>query len=436
MNREKEFIMNNIKKYSVVASAVLATLVSGGVNAQGANTSITNSGISPASNTYRSFNDSPLTRDRDIQNAFDLLQDFYPSIEIAYESHDNVRRRPGAQEKDDVIRIKPSLEYRTNLGRHNLYLSAAADSKKHDEFESEDVSSSNLRGALRIDVSKKIDLDLQASLLSTYEERGVSGTTGFVQSPDGPEEVDIDTLGADLRYGLGISRLNASVGVETKSAEYKRAAARGRDRDTDEIHLDVSYDVGASTSAFIRFEDRDIDYVTGDLDSDENSVLVGLRFKPTGKIDGVFGIGTKDKDFVSPAREDYDGSRHYVNLNYAVKPYSIVSLNASRNVEEPGEDLSDYYVSELLGLAWEHSLTDRLSFKVYKKNFEDDYNNGRLDEFDDSGINVSYAFRNWLTAGIQFGQVERESNRANVAYEDDYVGITLRSNLRRSPKSQ
>jgi len=424
--------MKQFNKLTAVASACIALTVCSNVYAQGANTSITNAGISPASNTYRSFNDSSLTRDREIQDTFDLLDDFYPSLEVSYISHDNVRRRSGVQESDDVIRISPSVQYKGNIGRHDLYLSASASSKRHDFFEEEDASATNIRGAVRFDLTKKIDVDLSASLLSTYEERGVSGTTGFVQSPDGPEEVDVDILSADFRYGTGVSRLNATVGVEKESSEYQREEASNRDRDRDSVSFDVSYDVGASTSAFVRLTNSDIDYADADLDSDESSALVGLRFKPTGKFDGVFGIGTSDKDFVNPEREDYDGGKHYANLNYALKPYSTISLNASKSVEEPGEDAADYYVTDLLGLAWNHSLNDKLSFGIYTKTFDDEYNNGRTDTFDDKGINVEYAFRNWLTAGLEFGSIERESNRENVAYEDDYVGLTLKSNLRRS----
>jgi len=54
--------MKQFNKLTAVASACIALTVCGNVYAQGANTSITNAGVSPASNTYRSFNDSPLTR--------------------------------------------------------------------------------------------------------------------------------------------------------------------------------------------------------------------------------------------------------------------------------------------------------------------------------------------------------------------------------------
>ncbi len=423
--------MNKINKASALGTVVVAAVMSQNAVAQSVNTSITNNGISTGSNTYRSFNDSPLTRDRDVQSAFDLLQDFYPAVEMSVTSHDNVRRRSNAQEEDTVITISPSVEYRTNLGRHDLYLSGAAKATMHDEFDSEDQSATNLRGNFRIDASKKIDVDLHGTLLSTYEDRGASGTNAFNEITDGPEEIDINTFGADVRYGKNISRLNAVVGFETQAVEYERTDSQIRDRDSEQVHLDVAYDVTGSTSAFVRIANRDVDYINTDLDSTESTTLVGVKFKPTGKIDGVFAIGNTDKDFESEAREDYNGSKHYANLNYAIKPHSVVSLNASSTVEEPGEDNSDYYVTDLVGLAWEHELSDKLSFNVFTKSFEDDYNNGRFDEFDDVGFGFQYALRNWLTAGLNVGSIERVSNRENVGYEDDYVGLVLKSNFRR-----
>jgi len=368
--------------------------------------------------------------DNEIQDAFDMLGDFYPSIELSYTSHDNVRRRPNADEEDTVLRIKPSLEYGTKIGRHGLYLSVGADSKTHGDYESEDADALKVRGAVNLDVSKRIDVDLFASTEDTYEERGVSGTTGFVQAEDGPEEVDIDSFGAEIKYGHYISPLNVVVGYESSSIGYERTAAGDQERDIDEVRLDASYDLSATTAAFVRYTQTDIDYLTGTLDSDQSTAMVGLRFRPGGKVNGAFGIGTTDKNFSDEAREDYSGSTHYANIAYQLKPYSTVSLNASRKVEEPGEDNSDYYVTDLIGASWDHSLTDRLSVGVYTKTFEDDYNNGRVDEFNDSGLNVKYAFKDWLTVGLTYGSVERDSNRENNSYEDNYVGVSLKSSLR------
>ena len=35
-----------------------------------------------------------------------------------------------------------------------------------------------------------------------------------------------------------------------------------------------------------------------------------------------------------------------------------------------------------------------------------------------------------MTASLYYGEIERESNREDVAYDDTYIGIRLRSDLR------
>ena len=98
-------IMTNYR--SALAGALV--LIAATAQAEVANLKITNSGVSPASSTFRSFNDSSLTRDRDVQNALNLLSDFYPSIAVSFTNHDNIRRRNSVEESDTRLTIEPSL---------------------------------------------------------------------------------------------------------------------------------------------------------------------------------------------------------------------------------------------------------------------------------------------------------------------------------------
>jgi len=160
--------------------------------------------------------------------------------------------------------------------------------------------------------------------------------------------------------------------------------------------------------------------------------LIGLRWKATNRLSGVIGIGKTDKDFDDPQRADFDGNQYYANLSYQLSPFSVINLNASSLVEEPGDDESDYYESELFGVSWDHALTDRWSFGLYGKLIEDDYNTERQDDFTDIGANLDYILRRWLTVGVYYGQIERDSNADNVSYEDEYLGIRVKSDLRGS----
>ncbi|MGH1542072.1 MAG: outer membrane beta-barrel protein [Arenicella sp.] len=432
-------------RYTVLS----ALLVVGTAQAQVANVQITNNGVSPASNTFRSFNDSSLTRDRDLQNALDLLEDFYPSIEVSYSRHDNVRRRNDSEENDTKLTIAPSLEYRNDIGRHSLYLAASALLNRHNTFDQEDSEAINLRGMLSLDVSNRFDLNVYAGVNNTYEERGVSGsrTLGSVgqlnninELDEGPDEVDIKTIGADLVYGKGISRFNLVLGFEKNDIDFENnfqgstvGPFANRNRESDSIHLDVSYEIGARLKAFGRIENTDIDYdrSSANLDSELDAYLIGLRYAASSKLNGVVSVGKQNKDFELASREDYDGSSYYVNLNYNLRPYSIISLNASKLVEEAGDDNSDYFVSSLFGVSWSHALSEQLSLGVYYKAINDEFNNAREDDFDDFGLNVDYIWRRWLTVGLNYGKIKRDSNRSGIPYDEKYIGITLKSDLRR-----
>ena len=67
---------------------------------------------------------------------------------------------------------------------------------------------------------------------------------------------------------------------------------------------------------------------------------------------------------------------------------------------------------------------------MFVKWIDDSYNTERQDEFTDFGITLNYDVRSWLSAGLFYGEIQRESNVGNVAYDDRYFGIQLRSDLR------
>jgi len=424
-----------------VAIGVLIAVFS--INTQ-AQSSVTTRGVSSASNTYKSFNQSSIVRDSEINQPLDLLGDFYPSVEVTYGSHDNVRRRTDFDEGDNKLTIKPSLAYRTNLGRHKLYLSYDGLFTRHSDIEDEDAEATLFNGRLGLDISKRFDIDVFGGLSDTFEERGVSGSRGFNQlisvTDRAPDEVNTKFYGADLVYGRKFSRLNAVLGFEKENTEYRNNLQgdvndfSNRDREVDTLHLDLSYQLGAKTAIFGRIQKYDIDYErsANSLDSKQSSSLIGLRWKATNRLSGVIGIGKTDKDFDDPQRADFDGNQYYANLSYQLSPFSVINLNASSLVEEPGDDESDYYESELFGVSWDHALTDRWSFGLYGKLIEDDYNTERQDDFTDIGANLDYILRRWLTVGVYYGQIERDSNADNVSYEDEYLGIRVKSDLRGS----
>jgi len=429
--------MKNLNIIKQVVIAVIAILVTVSTAAQ-----VTTKGLSPGYNTLNSFVDASIVRDSRIDQPLDLLNDFYPAIEITISDHDNVRRRADVQEDDLKIIVAPSLSYRTDIGRHQFYVSYSGRFTYHSDIDVEDSKSNSLVSQLGLDLTRRWDLNVFAGIGNSYEERGISGSralTAFEASLNiGPDEIDYYQYGADLIYGRKVSPLNAVLGFEKHTSKFTddfdsdENIIGGRDRDIDSLHFDISYQIGSKTSVFGRIQRSDTDYIQAfnSLDSEQTDYLLGIRWRPSNALSGVIGVGSSEKDFIDPSRSDYEGDSYYVNLNYMFNPFSVVSLSASRAVEEPGDDFSDFYESSLFGVAWDHSLTSLLGFNVYAKWVDDEYNTGRNDEFFDFGVALDYVWKPWLTAGIYYGQIERESTLDEIEYEDSYFGIRLKSDLR------
>lgn len=411
---------------------------------------IVDQGISAASNTTRSFQDASIARDSQINRPLDLLNDFYPAIEIEVSDHDNVRRRSDVDEQDVRLVVSPSLAYRSTIGRHQFYAAYQGTYTLHQDLDQEDAESNTLSANLGLDLTRRWDIDLFASVGESFEERGISGSRNFADFIDtginsGPEEIDFTRVGADLVFGRKIGIVTAVLGFEHTETTFETPDLidgldpQGRDRDVDSIHFDVAWRFAAKTSVFARVDYAETDFQSqfSDLDNDQTNFLVGLRVKPSARLNGVVGIGQGDRDFDVQERdfevedrEGFDGEIYYGNISYAISPFSRINIALSRTIEEPGDVSSDFFISDLIGASWTHSLTPRLEFNIYGKIIDDEFNNGREDQFTDWGLGLDYHWRKWLSAGVFYGELDRESNFEGIDFDDTFIGIRLRSDLR------
>ena len=429
---------NRVKGKLILAGTGVMLVMSAAASAQ-----VADRGLSPASNTYRSQQDASIARDSGLNQPLDLLNDFYPAISVTISDHDNVRRRPDIEEEDLKVVARPSLGYRTNIGRHQFYASYSGTYVFHQDLTQEDAESNTLSAKLGLDLTRRWDLDVFASYGDSFEQRGISGGRDFNQFIDnglnsGPEEVEFITYGADLAFGRKIGVLTAVLGYEysesnfSSSDLFNNADSSDRDRESESLHLDVDWRFASKTSVFGRIErtETNFDLRAPNLDSGQTNYLIGLRFKTDDALSGVVGLGRSDRDFDDSSREGFDGNIYYANLSYAINPFSVVQFNASRLVEETGDEDSSFYESELFGVSWTHSLSPKLIFDAYAKWIDDDYDIGREDQFVDWGVGLDYVWRDWLTAGVYYGEIERDSTIDGIEYEDQFIGIRLRSDLR------
>ncbi len=372
----------------------------------------------------------------------DELRGFFPSLTLGLQYHTNVRRTPGFEESDLAFVIAPELAYRTRFnGRHGGEIRYSANFLRYRDLDDEDVTNHSLDGALRFDLSPKLDVRLFGQYSDAQEERGASGTRTFTDEQ--PDEVEVLRYGGEIILGRPTQALQFAVGLTRSDWDYQNNDQQFRNRRNDRIHGILFYNLSPKTSLFLEANHTDIDYDddAAGLDSEEDVYYLGARWRASATLDALFKIGDLEKEMSDPAFNDFDGTSYLGKLVWQMRPFSRIQILASRTTEESaqqsrgdpeaaaGELTDPYYVSRLIGLHWAHDLSTRWRLYAFFNHTEDDYPNDRDDTIKDLGIGLSYRFSRWLTVTAQYGDTERDSNDPAVEYEDQSFTLLLRSDF-------
>ncbi len=364
------------------------------------------------------------------QSAYGL----YPSIEIVMRHHENVFRRPAGEERSDtIVAVRPALLYRTNIGRHDLQLRYGTSIERHQEFPSEDTTDHGGSAVMNLDITERLNVDLFTEYQSNHEARGTSASRlpGPIDLLSGPDEFDLTRYGGDLTYGRRDSMFQLTAGAIGSDWRFTNNDQEGRDRDEDRIYATLYYNLSPRTSLFLRGVFDDIDFVSpaSDLDNEETGYFFGARWEATVATSGEVGIGRVEKEFDAPARGTDETSSYFARIIWQPKPFSTVALHASKTFEETTELDSEFIESRLIGMNWDHALTDRWAFFLYVNETRDKFSDGRRDTLHNYGLGLDYAFRSWLTFGVSYGMFERDSNAAEAEFEDQTLSLYARLGL-------
>lgn len=359
----------------------------------------------------------------------------FPSISVGLEHHSNVRRTSDNEQSDTALIITPALAYRTDLrNRHKADVNYAARVVRYNDLDEEDITSHSLDGALRFDLTPRLKLRVFAEYNKSYEERGASGSRTFISEQ--PDKVDWWAYGGEVVFGRRTQTFQVALTASTSELRYQNNDQKFRDRDYDRVSGTLFYNVGVRTSLILQLQHADIDYLQRDpnLNSDENGYFVGVRWEATMATDAEAKIGRLEKDLTDPALDDFEGTSYLARVNWRPKPYTRFYVSATRTTEEVAETEFDpdgpgFFVSRLIGVGWDHNLTDRLGFIAFFNHTRDTSPNSRRDTIHDFGLGLRYRINPWLGLAARYGEVERDSNEPDAEYKDRMALISLRASF-------
>jgi hypothetical protein len=212
-----------------------------------------------------------------------------------------------------------------------------------------------------------------------------------------------------------------------------------QDFDTREFGVGLQMRVLPKTWGFIRYHFGEQDYFshkknvteTTDADSDWRRVNLGLTWDAAAKLSGEVNFGYQwreyDNEFDSRG-ERYDDKDTWIaatSVNYAATATTSFTLNLAREVRSTGADKKEYFEDTGIGLQVQQRLVPKVLLTLGAMYSNNDFNTGREDDNYNADVDLKYQVQDWLSTGVGYKYMKKDSNYSENDYADNQFIFTL-----------
>jgi len=353
-----------------------------------------------------------------------------PTLDLQTEFNNNIFATDTNKQSDTIFIIAPSIEAKSDFGRHELIFGGNIRHQEYADVGSESYTDlgANIDG--RLDVKRGTYINAGTNYQQAHESRSAAGiASGSVE----PIEFDITNFYGEAVHETGRIRASASAGFGKWNYEDGElvggvvADQDFRDRDIIDAGLRVDYAISPDTAVFARarYQDQQHDFIVpGGIPRDQNGYIfdVGADFDITNLIRGEVGVGYINRKFDAPATPDFDGLSYSAKVDWFATPLITVSGNGSRSVNASGIVASPAFVDTSVGINADYEYRRNIIFSAGYQ-FSDQKYRGidRADKRNTLSAGATYLMnRNvGFTAGIV-----RNSLSSNGALAQSDFGIT------------
>lgn len=305
------------------------------------------------------------------------------------------------------------------LQAYGLYRAAIT---RHDEFPEEDNTYQRAEGLLNLNFRGGLSLEL----LDIYEVEQDPYSTGISR--------ELEEFTSNLVQFLANYRISSKTRVRTDfsrySLDFDSDRNAFREREDDLLSLYGFYRAFPKSSLLLQYEFIDIDYDREVLsDSQEQRLQTGLVWEVTTRTRGTvkFGYAWRAVD-EGDDRDEFVGE---IRLDQQFTPKTAAYLLFTRRIEETDIPETQDVLSHRAQVGYRQLLMPRLTGTADLYYYQDNYRGGadRDDDYYGVRLGLGYLFRRWLTFGLGYNRLERDSSAADFDYTKNTLYLTITASL-------
>lgn len=373
-----------------------------------------------------------------------------PGITVQENYDDNIYFGNGSnnttelKESDWITHLMPGLLFNYTLpGRGTVNAGYQGDYAYYDETDDNDWK--NHKGIFGFD----------------YEAPG-----GLILGLDNTYAKASDPFGSDNQYKLGVPQtkrwsdtMKSKVGFNFSNnlkafgyynyykQDFKLDQDYTQNYNSDEFGLGVQMRVMPKTWAFVRYHYGVRDYTShpatsnlrdaNDADFSWNRVNTGLTWDTEAKLSGELNLGYQWKSYdntFDPNGNRYDARDSWIaatSISYKATTSTTFTLSVTRAVRDSGADSSEYYDDTGFALGVIQTLYSKFTLTATGAYSKNEYNLPVINKKDQDNylgnIGLDYKIQDWLSAGVGYTYMKKDSNYITDEYTDNQFLVSLRA---------
>lgn len=333
----------------------------------------------------------------------------HPYILLKETYNDNIFATPSDTEDDWITTITPGIKLVLPFRMHQFDLEYNAVINRYLDFTSENTTGHNASGKADLKIGSLFGLKLSDTFSRGHEPRD-SSQTGFI------EKYDTNAASASATYQLA-DRSKVQFDYTRTTWNFDRSEFRSRDEDLAAVYL--FYRFLPKTSAFVEYNFKKIDYDdrASNLNSETNSVFLGLTWDITANTKGIVKGGYNRKDFDTRGVSGITTWGTSIDIDHAFSDYTSMKVVGQRMINEAGVLGASYFVTTGAFAEVTHKFTYKISGVARASYGADDFSNAippdtrkREDKTMLVGAGMKYQFKDWLEFTLDYNYRDRNSN--------------------------
>jgi len=354
----------------------------------------------------------------------------YPSVSVGVGFNDNVSLTSANKVGSNFVNISPSLLAALNYKGDRYTAEASVNSVMYPSNSVENTVASTFKLAGGKYFSTRARGGWSAGLTSGATARDANSPTAE------PDRWRNTSLNGTFAYGAdgAKGRLEADIGTNMKTYDNNRAKTAALDLTVNNVAGRVFARVGSRTLALAEISQAQTNYASAlsTNNSTDRKYYVGVTWEATAKTTGIVKVGSMTKNFDNGKAGSYSGASWDASVSWKPRTYSAFQLTTSKKTSETTDATAySYALDTSTNLSWAHAWTSAISTNANVGVANSSYPGSAKAPVSTNSysLGASYAFRRWLTVGVDFTASEATSANALSEFKKNVTMFTLNASL-------